>query len=206
MRLHPAATFGFALLILPERAQAHAFSAGKDAYGAFLEGAGVILSTPSLILPLIALGVMVVLWRSEGLLSTWPLFLVGQAAGLALAPLFPPSVALAPLGIGLVLGTLCALVPIARIGPAIPILGALTGVTVMLAALEGHGWGELRVRIHVGLIFAANLAVAASAGLARIIVERWPGEITVIGLRIAASWVAAILVLYLAFAIRGTTT
>lgn len=206
MRFAPVTGLGLAALVLPGRAQAHAFSAGKDAYGAFLEGAGVILSTPSLILPLVALAVMVVLWKTEGLLATWPLFLVGQAAGLALAPLFSPGVALAPLGVGLVVGSLCALVPIARIAAAVPIFGALTGGTVMLAALEGHGWGEVRFPVYLGLVFAANLAVAASAGLARVIVERWPGEITVIALRIAASWVAAILVLFLAFALTGTVT
>lgn len=188
---------------LPGSASAHAFSTGKDAYGAFLEGAGVILATPSLTLPLFALAVVVVLWRPGGLLRAWPLFILGQLAGLALAPVVGSWAVLMPLSFGVALGLLAAVVPIARIGDAVPVLAGLTGAAVMLAALEGHGWGELGMPIYLGLLFGANLATAAGAGLLHELRMRWPGQVTDIGLRIFGSWVAAILVLYLAFTLTG---
>lgn len=190
--------------VAPGLAHAHAFTAGADAYSAFLEGVGVILGTPGIILPLVALGVMVMLWKPEGLLSAWPLFLVGQVIGLGLAPLVGPYAAVLPVSVGVVLAVLAALVPIARLGPAVPILAGMTGFVVMLAALEGHGWGELGIPIYAGLLFGANIATAAMAGIIKILFETWPGQITRIGTRILASWVAAILVLYLAFALVGT--
>ncbi|MBV7379569.1 hypothetical protein [Maritimibacter dapengensis] len=190
--------------LLAGRAHAHSFTAGADAYGAFLEGAGVIFGTPGLMLPLVALGLLVALWQIEGLLTAWPIFLGGQVAGMIAAPLVGPSAALLPISFGLVLGALAALVPLNRLGRAVPVLAGLMGLVVMLAGLEGHAWGELTIPIYLGLLFGANVAVSATAGIVRVCRETWPGEATRIGARIIASWVAAILVLYLAFALSGT--
>ncbi|MBV7409719.1 hypothetical protein [Maritimibacter sp. DP1N21-5] len=189
--------------LLPGAAFAHAFDTGRDAYGLFLEGTGVILATPALLLPLAALGVALALWKSEGMLAAWPALLIGMLAGFALAPLVPPTAALVPLAFGLVIGVLSALFPLERIAPAIPILAGLMGLAVIAAALEGHGFGEIGVLIRAGIFFAANAVVAVVAGAVRWITEHWPGEVTRIGGRIAASWLAAILVLYLAFAMAA---
>lgn len=196
---------GLALAVgaAPTAAKAHAFSTGKDAYGAFLEGAGVVLGAPGLILPVAALGIALALWRSEGLLDAWLLFLIGGLAGIALAPFAGAWAALMPIGVGLVVAVIAALVPPQRIGPAMPALAGLTGGAVALAALEGHGWGEVAVATRVGILFAANIGLASVAGAARVSLEGIAHPATRIAWRIAASWVAAILVLSLAFLMRG---
>jgi hypothetical protein len=189
--------------LIPGAAFAHAFDTGRDAYGLFLEGAEVILTTPALVLPLVATGVALGLWRTEGLLAAWPGFLIGALAGFALAPFAPSSIALVPLAFGLVIGVLAALLPLERIAAALPILAGLMGLAVVTAALEGHGFAEIGLLIRTGIFFAANMTLAVAAGVIRWVSERWPGEVTRIGGRIAASWVAAILVLYLAFSLSA---
>ena len=189
--------------LLPGAAFAHAFDTGRDAYGLFLEGAGVILATPALILPLVAMGVALGLWRTEGLLAAWPGFLLGTLAGFALAPVVPPAILLVPLAFGLVIGVLAALLPLERIAAALPILAGLMGLAIVTAALEGHSFTEIGVLIRAGIFFAANLTLAIAAGVIRWVTERWPGEVTRIGGRVAASWLAAILVLYLAFSLTA---
>ncbi len=189
--------------LVPGAAHAHAFSTGKDAYGAFLEGAGVILATPGLILPLAALAVMLALWKADGMVAAWPAFLIGQVVGMAAAPFVGTWIAVVPLAFGLVLGTLAAVAPLERLAPALPVFAGLVGAVTMAAALEGHTVAEIGVAIRLGLFVAANIATAALAGVARAVLERWDAEVTRIGWRVAASWIAAILVLYLAFAMTG---
>ncbi|MEC7761015.1 MAG: hypothetical protein VX874_03755 [Pseudomonadota bacterium] len=189
--------------LIPGAAQAHAFKTGADSYGAFLEGAGVILGYPGLILPLATLAVTLALWKTEGMVAAWPAFLVGQIVGMALAPVVGLWAALLPLAFGLVLGALAAVVTLDRLGQALPILAGLMGAAVMAAALEGHSFTEIGVSIRLGLFVAVNVATAAIAGVVRVILERWGGQVARIGVRVAASWLAAILVLYLAFAVAG---
>ena len=191
------------LAVLPGAAQAHAFKTGADSYGAFLEGAGVILAYPGLILPLATLAVALALWKTEGMVAAWPAFLIGQVIGMALAPLVGIWAALIPLAFGLVRGALAAIVSLGRIRGAMPVFAVLMGAAVMAAALEGHGVAEIGIAIRLGLFVAANIATAALAGVLRVILERWDGDIPRIGARVAASWLAAILVLYLAFSVAG---
>lgn len=54
-----------------------------------------------------------------------------------------------------------------------------------------------------GLVLGVNVATAAKAGMARNMRERREGDVLRIAWRVAASWLAAILVLYLAFALAG---
>ena len=93
---------------MPAAAQAHAFSPGKDAFGAFQDGAGVVLGAPGLILPVTALGIALALWRPSGLRAGWPPFFLGGLAGIALAPFAGGWAGLMPVGVGLVVGTIFA--------------------------------------------------------------------------------------------------
>lgn len=192
-----------AALAAPGPALAHAFATGRDAYGNFLEGAGVALGSPGLLLPVLALAVALGLWRREGLLGAWPHALAGSLAGLALAPLAGPWIAPAAMGVGLVLAVLAALVPLARLAAALPLLAALTAAIVLAAALEGHGFAEIPQATRAGLLFGVHFALSAGAGLVRFTRERIAHPATDIGWRVAASWLAAILVLYLAFTFSG---
>jgi hypothetical protein len=56
-------------------------TAGADAYGQFVEGASVMLTFPGIVLPILALGLLLSLWREDGLPKAWPVFLGGAGAG-----------------------------------------------------------------------------------------------------------------------------
>lgn len=193
----------FALLLAPGAARAHAFGVYDSAYNAFLEGVGVFLASPGLLLPILALAVALGLWRAEGLLAVWAPVLLATLAGIALAPFVGPWAGLPPLALGLVVAALAALVPLERLAPAIPMFAVLTSLAAMVAALEGHGWGEVSLATRAGLLFGLHVALAAGAGLVRVTRETFRHRATDILWRVVASWLAAILVLYLAFALRG---
>ncbi len=193
------------LLILfalrPDPGAAHAFEGGSGIYDQFTQGVGVALTAPSIVLCLLPLGILVGGWRSDGMLAVWPWLLAGQAAGLFLAPLMPPETTAAALALGLVTGALAALKP----DPPSPVpqgFAALTGLLATMSSFEGHALFELPLGVHAGLIFGANVAVAAPAALVASTLERWPRDWLSIGWRVAASWLAAICALVLAFAVK----
>lgn len=192
---------GLALLWTGEAA-AHAFDAGADAYNQVVEGIAVVLTYPGLLLPLLALGVFVSLWRMEGLPLVWPAFLLGQVAGVILGAFTGPWVGGAAMAVGVVVAALAALRPRAN-AVAAQGIAAMAGLAVMAAAFEGHGLFELTVWIHIGLFLGTNMVLAVAAGLARLSLERVTAAWMGIGWRIVASWIAAVLVLVLAFALRG---
>ncbi len=183
------------------RAEAHAFKSGADQYAQFLEGTGVVLSYPALLLPTLALGILVSLWSTEGLPRVWLLFVAGLVAGVFVAPLFGPEVSTLLMGLGVLVATLAAVLPRHSRAEA-SVLAALTGLLLTAASLEGHGLFELGVFIHLGILFGGNLALAVPAGLVSFVLEGNAPPWVRIGARIAASWIAAILMLMLAFALR----
>ncbi|NKX44937.1 hypothetical protein [Roseicyclus persicicus] len=184
------------------RAEAHAFQGGAGAYEQVIEGAAVILGYPGLLLPLLALGIAVSLWDSEGLPRVWPGALAGQVAGILAAPLAGVWIAPAVMALGVGVAALAALWPDSR-RDVIAALAVATGLGVMMSALEGHGLFELPLFIHLGLVFAANLVLAAGAGAAALTLERVAAPWMRIGWRVVASWIGAILLLVLAFTLRG---
>ena len=187
-----------ALGLCAAQAQAHAFKSGTDQYAQFLEGAGIILRYPEMLLPLLALGILLSLWHVEGMLRAWPAFLIGQMVGIGLAALVGPWIALAVLSAGLLTAMLVALLP-----KHIPIeamaLSLGVGLLVTATSLEGHGFLELPVFIYLGIVFATNLVTASAAAVARLAMERFAEAWMRILWRVAGSWLAAILTLFLAF-------
>lgn len=191
-----------ALAVLAGPAHAHAFDAGADAYGQFVEGAAVMLTFPGIVLPLLALGVLLSLWREDGLPKVWPLFLAAQVAGVFGAALVGPVVALIFMGLGIVIAAMAALAPSVP-QPLAYAFAGLAGGLAMLTAFEGHGLFELPVFTHLGLLFGANLATALAAGIAKLALTRVEAGWMRIGWRVAASWIGAILMLTLAFEVAG---
>lgn len=193
------AVFPFlAALAWTGRAEAHAFDTGADQYAQFIEGVGVILASPETLLPLCALGILISLWQPEGLLRIWPVFLIGQLAGIPIAAAVGPWIIPAVQGAGLIIAVSAALLQ-QHMRLIVTLTGVVLGILVMSASLEGHGFLELPVAIHLGIFFGINLAVACVAGLVRFALEQVPAYWMRILWRIAASWVAAILVLLFAF-------
>jgi hypothetical protein len=191
------------LAVLAGPVHAHALDAGADAYGQFVQGAAVMLTFPGIVLPLLALGVMLSLWRENGLPAVWPAFLVAQVAGVFAAASVGPVVSLVFMGLGIVIAATAALAPSVPNAVAL-VAAALAGFLAMLTAFEGHGLFELPVFTHLGLLFGANLATALAAGLSSLGLTRVRAGWMRIGWRVVASWIGAMLVLMLAFELTGT--
>lgn len=196
------ATLAPAGLGLAGRAEAHAFEGGADGYAQFVEGAAVILVYPGIVLPILAMGVAISLWETGGLPRVWPHALAGQVAGLFVAPVVGAWIAPSVMALGVVVATLAALWPSSH-RVVVAGLSALTGLGAVSAALQGHGLFELPLMIHLGILFGANLVLAAAAGAASLAMERIGAPWMRIGWRVVASWTGAILLLFLAFALRA---
>ncbi len=96
-----------------------------------------------------------------------------------------------------------ALVPLGRIAAAVPWLAGLVGFATVAAALEGHRFAEVSLAARAGLLLAIHGSLAGGAVLLRLSLAAMPHPATAMLWRVAASWIAAILVLYLAFGLRG---
>ncbi|WP_148234735.1 hypothetical protein [Pseudooceanicola batsensis] len=186
----------------PGPAWAHSFRSGADGYQQFLEGAWVIVGYPGILLPLVALGLLLGLWDREGMVRAWPALIVGLVLGVPLGAVAPVAVATGFVAFGVFVAALTALLARHSRYEAFALAG-IAGAMAMATALEGHGLFQLPVMIHLGLFLTANLAVAASAGLVRVSTDHVPAQWMRILWRIAASWIAAVLILYLAYLSRG---
>jgi hypothetical protein len=197
-----AATIIGALLAIPRSAMAHAFSAEAEGYRLFLEGLAVPFVSPAMLLPLLALGLLIGVWRKGGMVAAWPFFLTGQVAGIGLAPWAGAGVAIAILVAGVAAAIVAALVrPVPD--PLVPPLAAVMGALATMTGLEGHGFLELSVFIHLGILLGVILIVVDTAALTAGTMITWPHSWIRIGWRIAGSWLAAITTLFLAFLLRG---
>ncbi|MBF9035982.1 hypothetical protein HKCCE2091_17170 [Rhodobacterales bacterium HKCCE2091] len=195
-----AALAGAAVAARP--AAAHTFLPAGGPYDRFVEGTTVVLFYPATFLPIAALGILMTLWQPEGLPRTWPAFLLAQVAGIFAAVLAGPWILLALIGAGVAVASLAALLPRHARGEVAAAAVAIGGLATA-TAFEGHGLFELPLMIHVGVLFAVNVVAAVSAGLVRVAMERVTAPAMRIGVRVAASWIGAILILMLAFEIPG---
>jgi hypothetical protein len=193
-----------AIVALAGRANAHAFQGGAEPYSQFIEGAGVIVTYPGILLPIVAMGVAISLWNPDGLPRVWAFGLLGQAVGVFVAPYLGPWVAAAFIALGVIVAGLAAIWPESR-RAVITAMTGLIGFGAMVAALQGHGLFELSLFIHLGILFGANMCLAAGAGAAALALEKVPAHWMHVTWRVVASWIGAILMLFLAFSLRGVS-
>ncbi|MBC8130579.1 MAG: hypothetical protein H7Y08_09700 [Rhizobiaceae bacterium] len=198
-RLRPAALFG--LTLLPSAAEAHAFTAGQGGYALFVEGASLLFHAPELVVAVLSIGLLIGLWNVEGMPIVWPFLAAGAAVGLFLPFLVLIDASIALYGLALCLGALAALdrpYPVATMR----FVSALAGLTIAYGALSLHGTAGLPAMVTFGLFAGLNVAVPMVAGAAtlprRFSTAPWPK----IGLRILASWLMAITIMMLGFAVR----
>ena len=184
------------------QAHAHAFKSGQSYYSNFLEGIYVIVAYPGVLLPIIAAGLLAGLWDKNGVTRALPAFSAGIIIGIPVSALVGPQVALALIVLGIVTATLAALLSRHFMIESLS-LSFLTGLLAMMTSLEGHGFFELAAFIYVGLIVAAIYVFVALAGSTRMALEKFQSGVTSIVFRVAASWIAASLLLFLAFELRG---
>jgi hypothetical protein len=131
-----------------------------------------------------------------------PLLAAGCVAGaLATGWALPAALPLA-IGAGIVaagLGAAALAWPAGVVAVLVPFCGFLG----YRALLDGHPPGSLSVAAYAGLLAGALALVVAVAAPAELLLERLPLRLGRLALRIVASWMAAIAVLFLAFTPRG---
>ena len=192
---------GAVALLAAGPAHAHAFESGKDAYALFLQG----VAQPWLMLPvavlLIGTGLFLGIWRVEGIVPAWPGLILGAALGVGLGPLVPQVGSAVLAGAALV---------VAGLGVAalrVPMLAAV-GIAALATALSGrflmetHALGELPVAFLLGMAAGCTTQVALVAGAVQLTREHLTNRAVLIGWRALMSWVAAVAILTLAFALR----
>jgi urease accessory protein len=196
---HPwcgALAAGFALLLWPWRAEAHLITTGL---GPVYDGIGHLLVTPEDLLPILALALFAGL-RGAGpgrrVLCVLPVaWLVGGGVGL-LAQELPafPIPALSLLILGTLIGADLRLPPTAVTALAVGlglVHGCLNGVAMRQAGAGALGLLGIMAALFVLVALVAACVVALQRPWTRIVV------------RVAGSWIAAMGLLMLGWALRG---
>ena len=190
---------GGGLLLLSSAAEAHSFGAGTDFFAAFIEGAKVVVFEPITLFACLSLGLLMTLWRPNGLLLALPYLSGSSVLGFLVATYAPAWSITALLTIGTISAVLAAVL-IKHSKLVVLAASIATGVLCLFVALEGHEWMELSAAIYSGLILGTYFCVAAAAGLAQTLLERFNNaQWSRITLRVAASWLAAMQILMFAF-------
>lgn len=190
----------FVAVLLAAPAQAHSFLAEGGAYDLFVEGTTIILKDVRLLLPILALGLLISLWKADGLINAWPANIAGNVLGVPLAVLVSDKIILIYLLIGVFVGLIASLTP-KRSSTEIKVLALVLGIVSMLSALEGHGFFELPFAIYLGLIFGLNLVLAVTANIFGLILSTFEVKWVNIAIRAVASWSAAIGILIFAISL-----
>lgn len=187
------------LLLFSSAAQAHSFGAGTDFFAAFIEGAKVILFEPITLFACLSLGLLMTLWRPNGLVVALPYLIGATVLGFLTATFAPAGSITALLSIGTVSAALAAV--LAHNSKLVVLAASIaTGILCLFVALEGHEWMELSAAIYLGLIIGTYFCVAVAAALAKALLERFKNaQWSRITLRVAASWLAAMQILMFAF-------
>ena len=185
-------------LIVAPPAHAHLMNTG---FGPFYDGLTHLFVTPEDLLPVIALALLAGLrgprFGRVVLVALPVAWLVGSAAGLLLAPqvTLPVAETIVTIALGALLAASCPL-PIA----------AVVGLAILLGLLHGSLNGsELPKTTSYGQISAAGVAVALFvvvsllAGQAASVRVPW----TRVAVRVAGSWIVAIGLLMLGWAMRA---
>lgn len=181
---------------------AQAARSGADYADQFGEGAWVILTYPDTLLPLMAIGILVGLWRRDSMMRAWIALASGLVLGMVSSAFVAPPGVIWLSAMGVLTATLAALLP--RLSMLLSLaLAFLTGLLAMMVNLGGYRMFELPVLVYAGIFVAANFVFVTAAGLTGLSVERFPAPATSILFRVFSSWIAAILLLFLAFEWQG---
>lgn len=188
------------LCLAPGLATAHVALTQESAAADAWLGVRLVVEFVEALLPLLALGLALSGQLRRGAFP-WPWALTGLAAGLLASPLADEMVSFYALGAGIFAAALIALrgLPL----PA-PVTAALAFALPALAlASSYHGLTMLPPPAMLAGSLLAAAALVLLPALLGTLVLKLPGQAPGIALRIAASWLAAILILMLAFALAG---
>ena len=186
-------------LALAPSAQAHLMNTG---FGPFYDGLTHLFVTPEDLLPVIALALLAGLRGprfGRAVLFVLPVaWLVGSTAGLLPAPQF--TLAKAEIIVTIGLGALLAAdrpLPLAFVVGLAILLGLFHGILNGYELAKGPSSGQM---VTVGVAVGLFVLVSLLAGQAASVRMRWAR----VAVRVAGSWIAAIGLLMLGWATRGT--
>ena len=186
-------------LALAPSAQAHLMNTG---FGPFYDGLTHLFVTPEDLLPVIALALLAGLRGprfGRAVLFVLPVaWLVGSTAVLLLAPQF--TLAKAEIIVTIGLGALLAAdrpLPLAFVVGLAILLGLFHGILNGYELAKGPSSGQM---VTVGVAVGLFVLVSLLAGQAASVRMRWAR----VAVRVAGSWIAAIGLLMLGWATRGT--
>lgn len=185
------------LALLPAPASAHVPGLPAEAMAALTLGLRLPFLYPEALLPLLVLG-LALAGGHRPLIAG----LAGLGAGLLGADLLGDAATALSLGAGALAGAVLALK-----GPPLPgILRHGIGFVLpalIMAALYHGGSASAPALMAFGSMGVLAVTALLIAEIAELLLTRLPGPIPGLALRIAASWLAAILILMLAFVLAG---
>jgi hypothetical protein len=202
-RLVPMVLAGGLFTFAPFDAKAHEFALGGDAYEDFLAGGAAVLIDLPVMIALISAGILVSMWKQEGLPLVWPAFLLAIPTGFVIAALVPVD----PVPLLFATAIALGLLAVVAIRPGVRIMSAILFLTGLLTAwgiLAGHAWGEVPPGAYAGIFGLFNLVLATSAAIVSTALKRLPYGWVEISFRALASWMVAIAVMGWVFLVGQT--
>jgi len=188
--------------LTPVTALAHEFGVGLGAYEDFLSGNQAVFADMPVLLCLIATGVFAGIWKADAFPSLWLFLAIGMLVGtvVGLWGQIPPTLP--------AYATVIAIGLLGAAAPNFPIwlmrsLFVIIGIILTNAVLSGHTFAEVPVFAFVGIAFALNLGVAASASLVAISREKLPYGWVLITWRAGMSWLVAIAIMTMVLMLRS---
>ncbi len=184
-------------LIAAPSAHAHLMNTG---FGPFYDGLAHLFVTPEDLLPVIALGLLAGLrgprFGRAVLLALPVAWLVGSAVGLLLAPQvrLPMAETIVTIALGALLAADCPL-PIAAVGGLAILLGLIHGILNGSELAKTLSSAQMS---NAGVVVALFVSVSLLAGQAASVRVRWART----AFRVAGSWIAAIGLLILGWAMH----
>jgi urease accessory protein len=184
-------------LIAAPSAHAHLMNTGL---GPFSDGLAHLMVTPEDLLPVIALALLAGLRGprfGRAVVFALPVsWLLGSAVGLLLVPpiTLPVAETIVTIGLGVLLATDCPL-PLVWVAGLAVLLGLLHGVLNGSELPKASSSSQISA---TGVAIALFIAVSLSAGQAASMRVPW----TRVAVRVAGSWIAAIGLLMLGWAVR----
>ena len=179
------------LLASAEPALAHAVGPGDGPLRAFWVGALEVLTSPPVIVAILAIALTAAIWRADALLKLWPAVAVGTLAGAAVAF----SGIANPLAVALCGATLLGLVGSAGSplsSGAMCAVAVVAGIVLSVSALGWHSWSMAPVTSYAGTLVALNVGFALAAGLFGALKAAVRASWFDVALRAVASWLVAV--------------
>lgn len=181
-------------------AEAHIFAEDGNVFTNFLAGNEAVFLDLQVSTSLLAAALLFGIWRTDGLIKVWPVFLAGNAVGIALSAAGVSDPFIVHLSLTMLLGLGAA----AEI--SLPViwmrgLALLIGTIPVIAILFDHNFKDVPIPFIAGILVGLNLLFALAIGIVLLILWQLPYGWVRIAWRALAAWLVAITLMILALEI-----